>query len=159
MRKREAEAATTQVGRLGAEDPSRASGRVSHAESIDRRRIRSGSPFEKTIGFSRAVRVGNRVVVSGTAPIWPDGTVDPDPYIQAKRCFEIIETALREAGASPDQVIRTRMFLTDSRFADAVGKAHGEAFGEAGPAATMVVVKGLLDERWKVEIEAEAQLD
>ncbi len=105
------------------------------------------------------MRVGNRVVVSGTAPIWPDGTVDPDPYIQAKRCFEIIETALREAGANPDQVIRTRMFLTDSRFADAVGKAHREALGEAGPAATMVVVKGLLDERWKVEIEAEAQLD
>jgi enamine deaminase RidA (YjgF/YER057c/UK114 family) len=103
--------------------------------------------------------VGNRVVVSGTAPIWPDGTVDPDPYTQAKRCLEIIETALREAGASSGQVIRTRMYLTDSRFADAVGKAHGEAFGEVGPASTMVVVTGLLDERWKVEIEAEAQLD
>src|SRR5450759_1069784 len=127
--------------------------------SPGRQRIRSGSPFEKTVGFSRAVRVGNRVVGSGTAPIWPDGTVDPDPYIQAKRCLEIIETALREAGASPGQVIRTRMYLTDSRFADAVGKAHGEAFGETGPASTMVVVKGLLDERWKVEIEAEAQLD
>jgi enamine deaminase RidA (YjgF/YER057c/UK114 family) len=97
--------------------------------------------------------------VSGTAPIWPGGTVDPDPYIQAKRCFEIIDTALKEAGASMAQVVRTRMFLTDSAFAEAVGKAHGEAVGDAGPAATMVVVKGLLDERWKVEIEAEAQLD
>ena len=105
------------------------------------------------------MRVGNRVLVSGTAPIWPDGTVDPDPYVQAKRCFEIIEAALREAGASPAEVVRTRMFLTDSAFADAVGRAHGEAFGAAAPAATMVVVKGLLDDRWKVEIEAEAELD
>jgi enamine deaminase RidA (YjgF/YER057c/UK114 family) len=103
--------------------------------------------------------VGNRVLVSGTAPIWPDGTVDPDPYVQARRCFEIIEAALREAGASPDQVVRTRMFLTNAAFADSVGRAHGEIFGAAAPAATMVVVKGLLDERWKVEIEAEAQVD
>ncbi len=103
--------------------------------------------------------MGNRVLVSGTAPIWPDGTVDPDPYIQARRCFEIIEAALHEAGASLDQVVRTRMFLTDTAFAAAVGKAHGEALGSAAPAATMVVVKSLLDERWKVEIEAEAQLD
>jgi len=125
----------------------------------ERRRIRSGSPFEKTIGFSRAVRAGNRVLVSGTAPIWPDGTVDPDPYIQARRCFEIIIAAIREAGASADQVVRTRMFLTDSAFAEAVGRAHSEAFGATAPAATMVVVKGLLDERWKVEIEAEAELD
>jgi enamine deaminase RidA (YjgF/YER057c/UK114 family) len=145
------------MGRMGAEDPSRASGRASPGAS-DRRRVRSGSPFEKTIGFSRAVRAGNRVLVSGTAPIWPDGTVDPDPYIQAKRCFEIIEAAIREAGASPEQVVRTRMFLTDSAFAEAVGKAHSEAFGPAAPAATMVVVKGLLDGRWKVEIEAEADL-
>ena len=97
--------------------------------------------------------------MSGTAPIWPDGTVDPDPYVQARRCFEIITAALREAGASPEQVVRTRMFLTDSAFAEAGGTAHSEAFGAAAPAATMVVIKGLLDERWKVEIEAEAQLD
>jgi enamine deaminase RidA (YjgF/YER057c/UK114 family) len=126
---------------------------------VPAKHVRSGSPFEKRIGFSRAVRVGNRVLVSGTAPIWPDGTVDPDPYVQAKRCFEIIETAIREAGASPDQVVRTRMFLTDAAFAQAVGTAHSEAFGAAAPAATMIVVKGLLDERWKVEIEAEAELD
>ena len=98
------------------------------------------------------------MLVSGTAPIWPDGTVDPDAYIQAKRCFEIIAAALREAGASPEQVVRTRMFLTDRSFADDVGKAHAEAFGAAAPASTMLVVKGLLDERWKVEIEAEADL-
>jgi enamine deaminase RidA (YjgF/YER057c/UK114 family) len=85
--------------------------------------------------------------------------VDPDPYVQAKRCFQIIEAALREAGASPAQVVRTRMFLTDSAVADAVGRAHAEAFGAAAPAATMVVVKGLLDDRWKVEIEAEAEVD
>jgi len=125
----------------------------------ERRRIRSGSPFEKTIGFSRAVRAADRVLVSGTAPIWPDGTVDPDPYVQARRCFEIIIAALREAGAEADQVVRTRMFLTDSAFAEPVGRAHGETFGAAAPASTMVVVKGLLDERWKVEVEAEAQLD
>jgi enamine deaminase RidA (YjgF/YER057c/UK114 family) len=105
------------------------------------------------------VRVGSRVLVSGTAPIWPDGTVDPDPYAQAKRCFEIIEAAIREAGASPEQVVRTRMYLTDPAFAQAVGNAHSEAFGAAAPAATMVVVKGLLDGRWKVEIEAEAEVD
>ncbi|MHB8610894.1 MAG: RidA family protein [Candidatus Dormibacteraceae bacterium] len=125
---------------------------------MDRRRVQSGSPFERSIGFSRAVRAGNRVLVSGTAPIWPDQTVDPDPYIQAKRCFEIIEAAIREAGASREHVVRTRMFLTDGAYAEAVGRAHSETFGTASPAATMVVVKALLDERWKVEIEAEAQL-
>jgi len=103
--------------------------------------------------------VGTRILVSGTAPIWPHGAVDPDPYVQATRCFEIIVAAIREAGGSPDQVVRTRMFLTDSGDAVAVGRAHSEAFGDSPPASTMVVVKGLLDERWKVEIEAEAQLD
>jgi len=102
------------------------------------------------------MRVGDRVLVSGTAPVWPDGTVDPDPYVQAKRCFEIITTALAEAGASADQVVRTRMFVTDAAYGEAVGRARGEAMGAARPTATMVVVKGLLDDRWKVEIEAEA---
>ena len=94
--------------------------------------------------------------MSGTAPVWPDGSVDPDPYIQARRCFEIIVTALGEAGATVDDVVRTRMFVTDAAYGDAVGRAHGEVMSRARPAATMVVVKGLLDERWKVEIEAEA---
>src|SRR5699024_3420431 len=113
-------------------------------------------PFEQTIGFSRAVRVGDRVAVSGTAPIWPDGSCDPDPEVQARRCLEIVFAALAEAGARPDDVIRTRMFITDPAHADAVGRAHGAAFGEIRPAATMVVVSALLDPRWHVEIEAEA---
>lgn len=94
--------------------------------------------------------------MSGTAPVWPDGSVDPDPYVQARRCFEIIEAALRELGVDVDQVVRTRMFVTDPAFGEAVGRAHGEVMAGARPAATMVVVKALLDERWKVEIEAEA---
>lgn len=123
----------------------------------ERRRIASGSPYEGRIGFSRAIAVGNRVVVSGTAPVWPDGSCDPGAYAQAKRCFEIIEQALTDAGSSLAGVVRTRMFLVDVDDADAVGRAHGEVFGEVRPAATMVVVKALLDPRWKVEIEAEAQ--
>lgn len=94
--------------------------------------------------------------MSGTAPVWPDGSVDPDPYVQARRCFEIIAKALAEAGASLDQVVRTRMYVTSLDWVDAVGKAHGEAMAGARPAATMVVVKDLIDRRWKVEIEAEA---
>lgn len=88
--------------------------------------------------------------------MWPDGSVDPDPYVQAKRCFEIIAQALSEAGASLDQVVRTRMYVTSLEWVDAVGKAHGEAMTRARPTATMVVVKDLIDQRWKVEIEAEA---
>lgn len=123
---------------------------------MDRVLVASGSPFEKTIGFSRAVRVGDRVLVSGTAPIWPDGSCSPDPEIQARRCLEIIVAALGEAGAVPQDVVRTRMFITDASVADAVGRAHGEIFSQIRPAATMVIVAGLLDPRWKVEIEAEA---
>ncbi|HSP64706.1 MAG TPA: RidA family protein [Candidatus Deferrimicrobium sp.] len=122
-----------------------------------RQRVHSGSPYEGRIGFSRAVAVDGRVVVSGTAPVWPDGSCDPDPYVQARRCLDIIEAALSEAGSSLGNVVRTRMFLTDADDADAVGRAHGEVFDEVRPAATMVVVKALLDPRWKVEIEAEAQ--
>jgi len=102
------------------------------------------------------LRAGDRVLVSGTAPVSPNGSVDPDPYVQAKRCFEIIATALGDAGASVDQVVRTRMFITDVAYGESVGRAHGEVMGRARPTATMVVVKALLDERWKVEIEAEA---
>lgn len=118
--------------------------------------ISSGSPFEPLIGFSRAVRVGDRVLVAGTAPVWPDGQVDPDPAAQARRCLEIIFDALYQAGARPSDVVRTRSYLTDASDAEAVGLAHGEAFGHVMPASTMIVVAGLLDERWKVEIEAEA---
>jgi enamine deaminase RidA (YjgF/YER057c/UK114 family) len=124
----------------------------------DRQLISSGSPYEPTIGFSRAVRVADRVLVAGTAPVWPDGEVDEDPEVQARRCLEIIVTALAEAGASAEDVVRTRMFLTDASYGEAVGRAHGEVFSGIRPAATMVVVAGLLDPRWKVEIEAEAML-
>ena len=124
-----------------------------------RQRVSSGSPFEETIGFSRALRVDDRVLVSGTAPIWPDGSCDPDPEQQARRCMEIIVTALEEAGARAEQVTRTRTYITDPADAQAVGRAHAEVFGDARPAATIVVVAGLLDPRWKVEIEAEAIVD
>lgn len=122
----------------------------------DRQRVASGSPFEPEIGFSRALRVGNRVLVAGTAPVWPDGSCDPDPYVQAKRCLEIITTALAEAGAKPEHVVRTRTFLTDAADWQAVGRAHGEVFRDVRPASTMLVAGGLLDPRWRVEIEAEA---
>lgn len=120
--------------------------------------ISSGSSFEARFGFSRAVRVGGRVVVSGTAPIWPDGSCDPDAGVQARRCLEIIAEALAEAGVGIEHVVRTRMFITDPVDSDAVGEVHGETFGAVAPAATMVVVAGLLDPRWRVEIEAEAEL-
>jgi enamine deaminase RidA (YjgF/YER057c/UK114 family) len=97
--------------------------------------------------------------VSGTAPIWPDGSCDPDPAVQARRCLEIILAALREAGAEAGDVVRTRMFLVSAADSDAVGRVHGEVFGEIRPASTMVVVAALLDPRWKVEIEAEAIVD
>jgi enamine deaminase RidA (YjgF/YER057c/UK114 family) len=125
---------------------------------MDRRRASSGSPFEQTIGFSRAVRVGERVIVSGTAPVWPDGSVDPDPGAQMRRCIEIIEAALDELGATLAGVVRTRTYLVDAADWEAAGAVHGEAFAEAQPAATMVVVAGLLDPRWRLEVEAEAVL-
>jgi enamine deaminase RidA (YjgF/YER057c/UK114 family) len=125
----------------------------------DRHRVSSGSPFESSIGFSRALRVGRRVLISGTAPYWPDGSCDPDPQVQARRCLEIILTALGEAGGEPRHVVRTRMFVTDASYGEAVGSAHGEIFGAVRPVATMVVVAALLDPRWKVEIEAEAVLE
>jgi enamine deaminase RidA (YjgF/YER057c/UK114 family) len=125
---------------------------------MKRTNVSSGSPFESTIGFSRAVHVGDRVLVSGTAPIWPDGSVDQDPGIQTRRCIEIMLTALAEAGGRAEHVVRTRMFITDPADADAIGEAHGEVFSGIRPASTMVVVNGLLDPRWKVEIEMEAVL-
>jgi enamine deaminase RidA (YjgF/YER057c/UK114 family) len=127
---------------------------------MDRRRISSGSPFEPVVGFSRALVAGRSVHVAGTAPVPPPGAdLAPDAYGQARRCFEIILAALREAGAGPEHVVRTRMYLTDVADADEVGRAHGEVFGEIRPASTMVVVVGLLDPAWKVEIEADAILD
>lgn len=125
---------------------------------MNRRSISSGSPFESRYGFSRAVKLGDRVIVAGTAPIWPDGEVDPDPKTQARRCLEIMLGALAEAGGVPEDVIRTRMFITDASHGDDIGEAHGEVFSEIRPAATIVVVAGLLDDRWVVEMELEAVL-
>jgi enamine deaminase RidA (YjgF/YER057c/UK114 family) len=123
---------------------------------MERHRVSSGSPYEPLYGFSRAVRAGDRVLVAGTAPIWPDGEVDPDAAGQTRRCLEIIREALEEAGAALTDVVRTRMYIVDPGDSDAVGQAHGEVFGDIRPASTMVVVAALLDARWKVEIEAEA---
>lgn len=126
---------------------------------MERLRISSGSAFEPEIGFSRAVRVGDRVLVSGTGPIWPDGSCDPSAFAQARRCIEIIGEALSEAGAGLADVVGTRIYITDADDAEAIGRAHAEAFAaELRPAATMVMVAGLLDPRWRVEIEAEAIL-
>lgn len=124
--------------------------------SADRKLVSSGSPYEPLIGFSRAVRAGDRVLVAGTAPVWPDGEVDPDAAVQARRCLEIIGGALEEAGATLADVVRTRTYLVDATDGEAVGRVHGESFGEIRPASTMVVVAGFLDRRWRVEIEAEA---
>jgi enamine deaminase RidA (YjgF/YER057c/UK114 family) len=120
---------------------------------MQRRHARSGSPFEDTIGFSRAVRVRDTVCVSGTAPVWPGGEVDPDPAAQARRCWEIVVAAL-EAGVT--DVVRTRQYVVRADLADAVGGIHGEIFGDVRPASTMIVVAGLLDPRWLVEVEADA---
>src|ERR1700752_4012340 len=103
----------------------------------ERQRITSGSPFEPTIGFSRAVRVGDRVVVSGTGPVMESGERCPDGAdVQARRCWEIIVAALAEAGASLQDVVRTRMYITSARDGDAVGRVHGELLGLVRPAAT-----------------------
>ncbi|MEM8882979.1 MAG: RidA family protein [Planctomycetota bacterium] len=122
-----------------------------------RERHASGSPYEKRYSFSRAVKVGNRILVAGTAPIGDDGkTFEGDAYEQTKRCFTIAVRAIEALGGTAGDVVRTRMFLTDASYADDAGRAHGEAFAEARPAATMVVVDGLIDPAWKVEIEVEA---
>jgi enamine deaminase RidA (YjgF/YER057c/UK114 family) len=125
---------------------------------VERRLIPGHSPFEPIVGFSRAVVAGRAVHVAGTAPIPPEGDPPEGAYEQAKLCLEIIGGALAEAGASFDDVVRTRVYLTNRADGRAVGRAHGEVFGEIRPASTMLVVKGLLDPRWLVEIEAEAVL-
>jgi enamine deaminase RidA (YjgF/YER057c/UK114 family) len=123
---------------------------------VKRTNISSGSPWEPTVGFSRAVRVGDRVLVAGTAPIWPDGSVDPDPAAQTRRCLDIMLDALAQAGGAPEHVVRTRMYIISVADSEAIGAAHGEVFSGIRPAATMVVVGGLLDSRWKIEMELEA---
>jgi enamine deaminase RidA (YjgF/YER057c/UK114 family) len=125
-----------------------------------RRHHRSGSPFEATIGFSRAVRVGNRILVSGTAPVEPDGSSTPgDAGAQARRCLQVIVEAVEALGGSVSDVVRTRIFLVDPGDAAAVGAAHGAVFGAVRPASTMLAGAVLLRPEWRVEIEAEAELD
>jgi enamine deaminase RidA (YjgF/YER057c/UK114 family) len=126
---------------------------------MERRHTASGSPFEASIGFARAVRVGPTVAVSGTAPVWPDGRVDHDPALQARRCLEIALAALAELGGRPEDVVRTRQYVVSADDAEAVGAVHGEVFGDIRPASTMVVVAGLLDPRWKYEVELDAVVD
>ncbi len=130
----------------------------SQVMGIDREQVASGSPFEQTVGFSRGVRVGRHVAISGTAPIWPEGDVDADDLVQARRCWEIALDALRRLGGSPSDVIRTRTYLTAPEHEAAAAQAHGEIFAEIRPASTMVVVASLLDSRWKVEVELDAIL-
>jgi enamine deaminase RidA (YjgF/YER057c/UK114 family) len=124
---------------------------------VDRQLVSSGSPWEPVVGYSRAVRVGDRVFVAGSAPIMAEGADPPaDSYGQAKRCLEIIAGALEQAGASLADVVRTRAYLTDADAFDGFARAHGESFSEIRPANTTVVVAALLDPRWLLEIEAEA---
>jgi enamine deaminase RidA (YjgF/YER057c/UK114 family) len=122
---------------------------------MERQLVSSGSPFEPVAGFSRAVRVGDRVVVAGTAPIWPDDEVDPSVEAQTRRCLEIIGAALQEVGAAYADVVRTRLFMVDAADFPDVARVHGEVFGDVRPACTGVIVAGLLDDRWRIEIEAE----
>jgi enamine deaminase RidA (YjgF/YER057c/UK114 family) len=124
---------------------------------VERRLISSGSPWEPVVGFSRAVRVGDRVLVSGTIAVMPDGAdPPPDSYGQARRCLEIVVAALAEAGATPADVVRTRLLLTPEADFGEVARAHGEIFGDIRPASTGFFVHALVDPRYHVEIEAEA---
>jgi enamine deaminase RidA (YjgF/YER057c/UK114 family) len=127
---------------------------------MPRQNISSGSPFEKPIGFSRAVRTGERIVVAGTAPIAPDGTTacPGDMYGQTRRCLEIIGEAIEAAGGQLHDVVRTRVLLTDADRWQEAARAHGEVFGAIRPACTFVEVQRLIDPDWLVEIEADAMV-
>jgi enamine deaminase RidA (YjgF/YER057c/UK114 family) len=126
---------------------------------VERRVVPAISPFAATVGYSRAVRDGRHVHVAGTAAIYPDGVEIPDDaYAQAQRCLEIGVTALEKLGARPEHVVRTRVYLVDAGDWEAVGRAHGEVFADVRPATSFVVIAGLLDRRWRCEIELEALL-
>lgn len=125
----------------------------------ERQRTASASPYEDSIGFSRAIRMGDRILVSGTAPVEADGSsTRGDAEAQTDRCFDIIIGAIRQLGGQRTDIVRTRMFITDAADAEAVGRAHGRRFADTRPAATMVVVAGLLRPEWRIEIEAEAEI-
>ena len=123
-----------------------------------RQNIASGAPWESIVGYFRAVRVGPHVAVTGTASVGDDGEIVGvgDAYVQAKRCIEIIEKALNEAGSGLSDVVRTRIFVTDISQWEAIGRAHREAFADIRPATTMVEVSQLIDPDMLVEIEADA---
>lgn len=124
---------------------------------MERRHVRSGSPYEERYGFARGVRVGDRIEVAGTAPIPPPGEMTAvTASEQMLRCGAIAVAALEDLGATTADVVRTRMFITDPSEADEIGRAHQQIFGDARPVSTMVVVAELLDPAWKVEIEVEA---
>lgn len=125
-----------------------------------RTNIHSGAPWEATVGYSRAVRLGSHIMISGTAPVGADGEVVGvgDAYAQATRCIEIIGAALAKAGAGLEDVVRTRMYVTDIGRWEDVARAHQEAFGDVSPATTMVEVSRLIDPAMLVEIEADALL-
>lgn len=122
---------------------------------MDRQIVPAVSPMASAVGYSRAVRDGRHVHVAGTAPI---GIDSDDPYLQAKRCLEIIVDALGQVGAKPEHVVRTRVYLVHADDWQEVGRAHGEVFGDILPASAMIVIAALLDPAWRVEIEAEALL-
>lgn len=122
---------------------------------MNRMNIPGTSPYEPTIGFSRAVRIGNAIHVSGTAPV---GAEDLSAYEQTRTALALIGKALAEAGAGFEHVIRTRMYITHTEDWEEIGRAHGEIFSNIRPAATMVTVKELLNPKWRVEIEADAMI-
>jgi enamine deaminase RidA (YjgF/YER057c/UK114 family) len=128
---------------------------------LTRKNISSGSPYEPEIGFSRAVRIGNLISVSGTAPIASNGSTAHvgDLYGQTKYCLAIIRKAINEAGGTLEQVIRTRVMLTDISRWEEAARAHGEFFGRIRPASTFLEVKGLVNSEWLVEIEADCVLE
>ena len=121
-------------------------------------RIHSGAPWEPVVGYCRAVVAGPIIAVSGTTAVNEQGELvgEGDAYAQARQCLAIIVRALGEAGASVDDVIRTRMYVTNIEDWEAIGRAHQEVFGAAPPATAMVEVARLMDERMLVEIEADA---
>ncbi len=125
-----------------------------------RQRVFTGAPWEKKVGYCRAIRAGNHVYVSGTAPVNPDGTTHApgDAYAQMKKCLEIACGALRELGAGPEHVVRTRMFVTDVKRWQEIGRAHGEVFGATPPATSMVEVRALIAPDMIVEVEIDAIL-
>lgn len=123
-----------------------------------RTHVSSGTEWESTVGYSRAVRVGDRVVVSGTTATGDDGELvgEGDPHAQAMQAFRNVESALESADASLSDVVRTRMFVADAAEWEQIGRAHGEFFSDVKPAATMVEVAGFVDDEMLVEVEAEA---